>query len=113
MPALNEAIERARSGHGPTFVECLTFRFRGHYFGDRMPYIPKEQLEAAMAADPVPRFRRQLIDGGICTDEELSRIDEGALTEVEMALKTVMSAEAPAIDELDRDVYASPIAYPV
>jgi len=111
--ALDEALARARRGDGPTFLECVTFRFRGHYFGDRMPYIPKEQLAAAMAADPVPRFRTQLIDSGICTDEELSRIDEGALTEVEMALKTVMSADAPSIDELDRDVYATPISYPV
>jgi pyruvate dehydrogenase E1 component alpha subunit len=111
--ALDEALSRARRGEGPSFIECVTFRFRGHYFGDRMPYIPKEQLEAAMAADPVPRFRRLLIDDGVCTDEELSRIDEGALTKVEMALKTVMAADAPSIDELDRDVYATPISYPV
>ena len=111
--ALDEALSRARRGEDPSFIECVTFRFRGHYFGDRMPYIPKEQLEAAMAADPVPRFRRLLIDDGVCTDEELSRIDEGALTKVEMALKTVMAADAPSIDELDRDVYATPISYPV
>ena len=61
----------------------MTFRFRGHYFGDRMPYIPKEQLSAAMEADPVPRFRKHLIDNGLCTDEELSGIDEGALIKVE------------------------------
>ena len=91
----------------------MTFRFRGHYFGDRMPYIPKGQLEAAMAADPVPRFRTRLIDTGVCTDDELSGIDEGVLTEVEMALKAVMSADAPAVEELDRDVYATPISYPV
>ena len=111
--ALAAALARARGGDGPTFLECVTFRFRGHYFGDRMPYIPKDQLEAAMAADPVPRFRRQLIDTGVCTDDELSGIDEGALTEVEMALKAVMSADAPSVEELDRDVYATPISYPV
>ena len=111
--ALAEAIGKARSGDGPTFLECVTFRFRGHYFGDRMPYIPKEQLEAALAADPVPRFRRHLIDTGVCTDEELSGIDEGARTEVEAALKAVMSADAPSVEELDRDVYATPISYPV
>jgi TPP-dependent pyruvate/acetoin dehydrogenase alpha subunit len=113
VEVLAEAIGKARNGEGPTFVECVTFRFRGHYFGDRMPYIPKEQLAEAMAADPVPRFRKYLIDNGICSDDELSRIDEGALTEVESALKTVIGAEAPSIDELDRDVYASPIRYPV
>jgi len=111
--ALDEALVRARRGDGPTFIECVTFRFRGHYFGDRMPYIPKEQLAEAMAADPVPRFRRHLIDNGVCTDEELNKIDEGALISVEDSLKAVMSAEPPSIDELDRDVYATPIKYPV
>ncbi|MFG1934711.1 thiamine pyrophosphate-dependent dehydrogenase E1 component subunit alpha [Mycobacterium sp. NPDC048908] len=111
--ALDDALGRARRGDGPTFVECLTFRFRGHYFGDRMPYIPKDQLAQAMEADPVPRFRRRLTDTGVATDEELSRIDEGALTAVEMALKTVMSAATASIDELERDVYAIPISYPV
>jgi TPP-dependent pyruvate/acetoin dehydrogenase alpha subunit len=113
VDALAEAIGKARDGQGPTFVECETFRFRGHYFGDRMPYIPKDQLEAAMAADPVPAFRRRLIDEGLASDDELSGIDEGALTAVEEALKTVLAAGPPSADELDRDVYATPIKYPV
>jgi TPP-dependent pyruvate/acetoin dehydrogenase alpha subunit len=113
MSALAEAIGKARNGDGPTFIECVTFRFRGHYFGDRMAYIPKDQLEAAMAADPVPAFRRHLIDTGVCSDDELSHIDEGALTKVEEALKTVLSAPPPSADELDRDVYATPIKFPV
>ncbi len=111
--ALDQALQRARGGAGPTFIECVTFRFRGHYFGDRMPYIPKEQLEAAIAADPVPRFRRQLGDGGICGEEELARIDDEALATVESALQTVMSAESPPAGELDQDVYATPIKFPV
>jgi acetoin:2,6-dichlorophenolindophenol oxidoreductase subunit alpha len=111
--ALREALERARRGDGPTFLECVTFRFRGHYFGDRMPYIPEEQLAAAVAADPVPRFRQHLLDTGVCAADELSRVDEEALAEVERALATVLSADAPSADELDRDVYATSIRYPV
>ncbi|HWF30205.1 MAG TPA: thiamine pyrophosphate-dependent dehydrogenase E1 component subunit alpha [Mycobacterium sp.] len=111
--ALDDALQRARDGAGPTFIECVTFRFRGHYFGDRMPYIPKDQLAAAMAADPVPRFRTHLTEAGICTDDELDRIDTEALATVETALRTVMSADSPSIDELDRDVYATPIKFPV
>ena len=61
----------------------------------------------------MPRFRRHLIDNGICTDDELSGIDEGALTKVEAALKTVMSADVPSVEELEKDVYATPISYPV
>ncbi|ORB73958.1 thiamine pyrophosphate-dependent dehydrogenase E1 component subunit alpha [Mycobacterium scrofulaceum] len=111
--SLDDALRRARAGGGPTFIECVTFRFRGHYFGDRAPYIPKEQLAAAMAADPVPRFRSHLADAGICTADELDRIDEEALAAVEAALQTVLGADSPSIDELDRDVYAAPIAFPV
>jgi acetoin:2,6-dichlorophenolindophenol oxidoreductase subunit alpha len=110
--ALDEALQRARRGEGPTFIECVTFRFRGHYFGDRMPYIPKDQLAAAMAADPVPRFRAHLADAGICGEDELNRIDDDALEIVETALKTVMSADPPSVEELERDVYASPITFP-
>ncbi|MBV8861557.1 MAG: thiamine pyrophosphate-dependent dehydrogenase E1 component subunit alpha, partial [Mycobacterium sp.] len=110
---LDEALQRARRGDGPTFIECLTFRFRGHYFGDRMPYIPKGQLAAAIKADPVPRFRNRLAEGGICTDDELDSIDQEASATVETALKTVMSADFPSIDELDHDVYATPIKFPV
>jgi pyruvate dehydrogenase E1 component alpha subunit len=110
--ALASAVAKARNGDGPTFCECVTFRFRGHYFGDRMRYIPKEQLDQAMAADPVPRFRRHLIESGVCTDDELSGVDESALTAVESALQAVMAAEPAAGDELDRDVYATPIAFP-
>jgi TPP-dependent pyruvate/acetoin dehydrogenase alpha subunit len=111
--ALNEALRRARRGDGPTLLECVTFRFRGHYFGDRMAYMPADQLASAMAADPVPRFRGHLIAAGICSDDELSRIEKDAADTVETALTTVMNAPAPSIEELDRDVYATPIKFPV
>ena len=111
--ALDEALRRARCGEGPTFIECVTFRFRGHYFGDRMPYIPKDQLAAAMAADPVPRFRDHLAEAGVCSRDELERIDDEASATVENALRAVMSAEAPSVNELDHDVYATPIRFPV
>ena len=111
--ALDEALQRARTGGGPTFLECVTFRFRGHYFGDRMPYIPTAQLEAAMAADPVPKFRDHLIATGTCASDELDRIDNQALATVETALGVVMSADSASIDELDHDVYATPIKFPV
>jgi pyruvate dehydrogenase E1 component alpha subunit len=111
--ALEDALRRARAGGGPTLLECVTFRFRGHYFGDRMTYIPKEQLAEAIAADPVPRFRGHLTDTGLCGPDELDLIEQRALATVEDALATVMNAEAPSIGELDRDVYANPIAFPV
>ena len=111
--AVRTALDQARRGGGPTFIECVTFRFRGHYFGDRMPYIPAEQLEAALAADPVPRFRQHLLDTGVCTSDDLDRVEQEATAEVERALTTVLAAGPPSVDELDRDVYATPISHPL
>jgi pyruvate dehydrogenase E1 component alpha subunit len=106
VPALEEAIDRARTGGGPTLVECLTFRFRGHYFGDPGAYIPKEQLAEAEKADPLPRFRAQVLDSGVCSEEDVAQMEASARTTVEEALQEVLAAPPPALEELDRDVYA-------
>ena len=55
--AAREAVARARAGEGPTLIEAMTFRFQGHVFGDAMDYMARARSEAAMARDPVPRFR--------------------------------------------------------
>jgi pyruvate dehydrogenase E1 component alpha subunit len=107
VTALTEAIDRARGGGGPTFLECVTFRFRGHYFGDPMAYIPDGELTDAMAADPVPRFGAHLIRTGACDEHDLDQIDAAAITTVEEAIATVLAAPATSLDELDRDVYAN------
>jgi pyruvate dehydrogenase E1 component alpha subunit len=113
VAALVEALGRARSGGGPTLVECVTFRFRGHYFGDPMAYIPKEQLAAAQEADPLPRFRARLVGAGTCTAEDLDKLDAAAEAAVEEALAAVTASPEPPLDELDRDVYANPYNVPV
>ncbi len=63
--ALTAAVARARSGGGPTLLECMTFRFHGHFFGDPMTYIPPAELEAgdrrrpgAAVPRPAPQRRR-------------------------------------------------------
>jgi pyruvate dehydrogenase E1 component alpha subunit len=100
------AISRARSGAGPTLVECVTFRFRGHYFGDPMAYIPKEQMADAEQNDPLPRFRSVLLADGIRTEHHLAEIEAVAVSDVEEALQSVLASEPPPADELERDVYA-------
>jgi pyruvate dehydrogenase E1 component alpha subunit len=110
--AVTDALDRARRGDGPTFVECVTFRFRGHYFGDPMAYIPEDQMAAATDADPVPRFRAHLVESGICSDAELDAIEANAVETVDEAVAAVMAAPAPGPDELDRDVFASPLKSP-
>jgi acetoin:2,6-dichlorophenolindophenol oxidoreductase subunit alpha len=110
--ALVTAVDRARDGGGPSLVECVTFRFNGHYFGDPMAYIPKQELEQAIAADPVPRFRAWLSDHGVLDEGSLRSIEEDATRQVEEALQAVLSSPGPSDDEIDKDVYASATGIP-
>lgn len=113
VDALETALARARAGDGPTFLECVTFRFRGHYFGDPQAYIPSEQKAAAEDADPVPAFRARLVGDGTCTDDELDALEVAAVAAVEEAMTTVLAAPPTPLDELERDVYADPTNCPV
>lgn len=104
------AIERARAGEGPTLLECKTFRFMGHVFGDQDGYMTKEEKAAAMAVDPLPRFRQKLIDDGLATAEQLDELTAKIEAEVNDAIEFAMACEFPSEDELRRDVFAEEIA---
>ena len=103
------AIERARNGEGPTLLECKTFRFMGHVFGDDDSYMTKEEKAAAIAKDPLPLFRQKLIDTGIATEEQLAEMQAKIEAEVQDAIDFALSCELPSLDELRRDVFAEEI----
>ena len=104
------AIERARAGEGPTLLECKTFRFMGHVFGDADGYMTKEEKDAAIAKDPLPAFRQKLIDSGIATEEQLAELQAKIEAEVQDAIDFGQASEPPSTDELRRDVFAEEIA---
>jgi pyruvate dehydrogenase E1 component alpha subunit len=104
--AARTAIERARRGEGPTLIEAKTFRFMGHVFGDADGYMDKDEKAAAIAADPVPRFRQQLVSAGAATEAELAAMEAQIEVEVDEAVKFALESPAPGIDELACDVYA-------
>jgi pyruvate dehydrogenase E1 component alpha subunit len=110
--AVAEAADRGRSGGGPTFLECVTFRFEGHFVGDPQPYMPKEQLAAASAADPIPVYRQQLVDRGVLSAADADAIDADAAARVEDALRAVLESPAPDAAELDQDFFAELEGYP-
>nr|WP_205751768.1 thiamine pyrophosphate-dependent dehydrogenase E1 component subunit alpha [Cryptosporangium phraense] len=99
------AVERARTGGGPTFLEAVTFRFEGHYFGDQQKYLPAEELAAAREADPIPRYRQKLLDAGVLSEDDLTAIDTDATARVDAALAEVLAAPAPELTELEQDVF--------
>jgi pyruvate dehydrogenase E1 component alpha subunit len=104
------AIERARAGDGPTLIEAVTFRFNGHLIGDAAPYIPKAEMEAARALDPVPVLRARLISEGIITEEALAAIEAEIEAEISAAVAFADASAYPEMIELKRDVFAQEIA---
>ena len=110
--ALSDAVELARGGGGPSLIECVTFRFNGHYFGDTMAYIPPEQLERAIAADPVPRYRNWLAARGTLDEAALAAVEAAAGKQVEDALRTVLEGPTPNVAEIDLDVYENMTGVP-
>ncbi|UMB69684.1 alpha-ketoacid dehydrogenase subunit alpha/beta [Mycobacterium paraterrae] len=104
---VSEAVQRARSGEGPTFVEAVAYRLQGHYFGDAMAYADQDELKAKRADPPFERYRNQLIADGVATESQLDSIDAELAASVDDAFVSARDAAPPAIDELNRDVFAS------
>lgn len=104
------AVERARAGEGPTLIEALTFRFNGHLVGDAAGYIPAEELAAAKAKDPVPAFRKRLIETGVASEAQLAEIEAGHAARIEAAVTAAFAADLPDPIELKRDVFAHELA---
>ena len=103
--AVTGAADRGRAGGGPTLIECTTFRLKGHYAGDPMPYMEPAELAAAELADPIPRYRHKLLDDGVMSESELADVDETAVRDVDEALQAVLAASVPAVSELDKDFF--------
>lgn len=107
--AAKAAIDHARVGKGPTFIEAKTFRFFGHLLGDDSHYIPAEQMAAAIAADPLPAYRKILLDRQI-SETTLDALDAEIAAEVEAAATHALESDYPDISELRRDVFEQEIA---
>jgi pyruvate dehydrogenase E1 component alpha subunit len=103
--AVTEAVSRARKGEGPTFIECRTCRLRGHFEGDSQTYRTKEEIEEGKKLDPIPRFRKKLIEMGVLTEKEAAKIRQEAIEEMEKALKFAQESPFPEPEELFTDVF--------
>jgi len=87
---VKKAVERARSGGGPTLIEARTFRMKGHAEHDDAGYVPKEMVEEWKKKDPIERFERHLLHHEMATEDDLrlitNAIDEELSAEVDRAL---------------------------
>jgi acetoin:2,6-dichlorophenolindophenol oxidoreductase subunit alpha len=110
--ASGEAVRRARSGGGPTFLECLTFRLGAHAFGTATEYIDPEELARAEAAEPVARYRGWLVDERGIAEDVLGRVEEEATRRVDDAVAAALASQPPGPEELMTDVFSSVEAVP-
>jgi pyruvate dehydrogenase E1 component alpha subunit len=104
--AVTKAVKRARSGKGPSFVECLTHRLRGHYEGDPTKYRELSQLAEWKQKDPIARFVRVLKRKKIVSDKEIDSIERGARDRVERAAEFALASPWPAAEEVASQVTA-------
>ena len=103
--AAEQAIERARSGGGPTLIEAMTYRYGGQYEGDTQTYKPPFEVERWRAKDPLEFFRRAV--AGHIDLAELDAIDRQAQRDVEAAWEAAQAAHWPSTDDMTRDVYTT------
>lgn len=104
--AVQAAAARARAGEGPTLLECVTYRLRGH----SESHPPTElrdiaEIEAWRAKDPLPRMQAHLRQRGILTDDLVRRVKTDVQAQIEDAVRFAEESPAPAPEELYKDVY--------
>jgi acetoin:2,6-dichlorophenolindophenol oxidoreductase subunit alpha len=103
--AMKEAVERARSGQGPTFLEFKTYRFRGHSRTDTGPYRPEGELEKWMERDPLILLKDKMIASGQLDDTEYNELEQATERLVYEAIEWAKEEPYPPLDALYTDVY--------
>jgi acetoin:2,6-dichlorophenolindophenol oxidoreductase subunit alpha len=106
--AATRAVERARSGGGPSFLLCRTYRFMGHHVGDvdRAYYRSKEEEQEWRLRDPLELARRWILDEGLADEATLDEIDSRSVEHVAAASQAAIDAPFPSPDEVGQHVYA-------
>lgn len=100
------ARERALAGEGPTLMECLTYRCRGHGESDHQVYQPKDEIAAWQEKCPIPRLRDEALSSGLLTSEELQKMMAEVDQIVEKAIRFAEQSPYPAVEEALEDLFA-------
>lgn len=102
------AVERARSGGGPTLLECKTYRWKGHYIGDPELYRPKDEVARWRERCPIRRFQTILVEQGAIQPAEIDEISRRIGEEVAAAVRFAQESPFPDPDEALEDLFVNP-----
>ena len=103
-----EAVERARRGDGPTFIEARTYRFRGHSMSDAEPYRTKEEVALKKEEDPIVLVKNRILENKWATEEELATIEEKSKMFVEECEAFAEESPYPSAEKVYEYVYSEP-----
>lgn len=103
--AMDEAVQRARKGEGPTFLEIRTYRYKGHSMSDPAKYRTKEELEQYKERDPIAAVKHAILEHKYADDKWFEQEDEEIKRTVDEAVKFAEESDFPAVEELFSDVY--------
>src|SRR3990170_6156083 len=98
--AARKAVEQARAGKGPIFIECLTHRLRGHYEGDPAKYRELSEISEWKAKDPIARAAKVLKARKLITDKKIESIEGEARALVEKAADFALASPVPGPDDV-------------
>lgn len=101
-----EAVARGRAGEGPTLIEALTYRFRGHSLADPDELRDKAEKEFWFSRDPIKRLATYLIEQNLADENELKAIGKKVQAIVDEAVKFAEESPEPASEELYRYIFA-------
>lgn len=102
--AARRAIESIRTGNGPYFLECRTYRYRAHSMFDAQLYRTREEVEHWKERDPIPRMQKWLEDNHLISPEELREIEEQVEAEIEEAVAFAERGTWESVEDLERFV---------
>lgn len=100
----SEAVERARGGGGPAFIEAKTYRLGGHMYGDSESYRTKEEVASWWEKEPIKRLGEKLIADGQATRDELEDLNREVMAEVAAAAAFARQSPEPGFEEIFTDV---------
>ncbi len=104
LTATQRAVAHIRSGPGPYFLECRTYRFRAHSMFDTQAYRRREEVDAWRRQDPITRLQRWLLESHLTHAEELAAIDAAIAREIDEAVAFAEAGSTEPVDELERFV---------
>ncbi len=103
--AMDEAVERARKGEGPTFLEIRTYRYKGHSMSDPAKYRTKEELEQYKERDPIAAVKHAIVENKYADEKWFDEVDAEVRASVDQSVKFAEDSAYPEASELFDDVY--------